>query len=118
MINNAVLEQNSLVRSTIHDFAKNIDGGIQIDSILLDLTKAFDRVPHMHLYSKLSYYGINGNTLKWIKNFLQGRTQQVIVEGHHSNSISVTTGVPQGTVLAPLLSYINGLPTNINSNIK
>ena len=64
--------------------------------------------------------GINGNILKWIKNFLQGRTQQVIVEGHHSNSISITSGVPQGTVLAPLLflCYINDLPTNINSKIK
>ena len=60
-----------------------MDASIQIDAILLDLTKAFDRVPHMHLCNKLSYYGIKDNTLKQIKNFLHGRTQQVIVEGYH-----------------------------------
>ena len=92
--------------STIHEFAKNIDAGTQTDAILLDLTKAFDRVPHLHLCNKLSYYGINDNTLKWIKNFLHGRTQQVVVEGYHSSSINVTSGVPQGTVLARLLFFV------------
>ena len=87
---------------------------------MLDLTKAFDRVPHMRLCNKLSYYGINDNTLKLIKNFLHGRAQQVIVEGYHSSPINVTSGLPQGSVLAPLLflCYINDLPANIDSSIK
>ena len=77
--------------STIHDFAKNMDTSIQIDAILLDLTKAFDRVSHMHLCNKLSYYGIKDNTLKWIKNFLHGRTQQVIVEDTTGHCIGPST---------------------------
>ena len=106
--------------STIHELAKNIHAGIQTDAILLDLTKAFDRVPHMRLCNKLSYFGINDDTLKWIKNFLHGRTQQVTVEGYHSSPINVTSRVSQGTVLAPLLflCYINDLPANINCSIK
>ena len=55
--------------------------GEQMDSILLDFSKAFDKVPHKHLLSKLSYYGVRGNTLAWIREFLSCRTQKVLVNG-------------------------------------
>jgi len=71
--------------------------------ILLDFAKAFDKVPHVHLCHKLSQLGINGPILEWIKNSLYGRTQQVIVSGEQSSVSSVSSGVPQGTVLTPLL---------------
>ena len=85
-----------------------MDMGKPVDIVYLDFPKAFDRVAHVRLIYKIKSYGINGKLLKWIENFLQGWTQQVIVDGHHtdSNPISVTSGVPQGTVLAPLLFYV------------
>lgn len=105
---------------TIADLAQCIDSGEQIDAILLDFSKAFNRVPHERLCAKLHYYGIRGNLLLWIRQFLTGRHQQVIVDGFSSDTSHVTSGVPQGTVLAPLffLCYINDLPEAVCSKLK
>jgi len=89
--------------STVHDFASAINRGEQIDVILLDLAKAFDTVPHNKLCSKLSSYGIHGPLLNWINAFLTNRTQQVILNGVISQPCPVLSGVPQGSVMGPLL---------------
>ena len=82
--------------------------------ILLDFSKAIDRVPHERLLLKLHPYGL---LLSWIRDFLSGRTQQVILEGKKSNVASVTSGVPHGSVLGPLfLVFINELPECVSSN--
>ena len=68
--------------TTIQGIAKNLKSGKdQVDVILLDFAKAFDKVPFQRLLLKSSFYGIRDNTLQWISSFLHGRTQQVLVEG-------------------------------------
>ena len=88
---------------TIHDFTSSLEAGDQLDAVVLDFLKAFDRVPHKRLCMKLEHYGIRGPALHWLENFLSDRTQQVILDGCRSDTLPVTSGVPQGTVLAPLL---------------
>jgi retron-type reverse transcriptase len=105
---------------TVHDFAQNLDNKIQTDVAVLDFKKAFDKVSHSHLLYKLQFYGIRGDVRKWIENFLANRTQRVIVDGQASNQISVTSGVPQGSVLGPILFliFINDIGENLNSKAR
>ena len=104
---------------TVNDFAENLNKNEQTD-VFLDFSKAFDKVSHQHLFHQLYHYGIQGTLLEWIQHFVLQRSQRVIVEGQQSDPSTVTSGVPQGTVLAPLLflCFINDLPNGILSKIK
>ena len=95
---------------------RNSVAGRQTDIVLLYFSKAFDKVSHQKLLLKLHKYGIRRPTLKWIQAFLSDRTQTVLIENEKSDTVPVTSRVPQGSVLGPILFliYINDIDTRHN----
>ena len=104
----------------VEDLSRSLTGGKQIDLILLDFGKAFDKVNHLKLLYKLGLHGVQGNVLTWIQSFLIGRSHTIVLEGDSSNEVPVSSGMLQGSVFGPILFllYINDLRENVQSQVR
>ena len=104
----------------VDDITVNMSNGKQTDILIMDFSKAFDKVNQSLLVYKLNHYGIRGKVNRWIAGFLKDRSQSVVVDRECSSSIDVESGVPQGSVLGPslFLFYINDMPKGMKSTVR
>jgi hypothetical protein len=133
---NAHLEDFQLIRDSQHgltrgkscltnllvyleDVTSMLDAGKDVDIVYLDYAKAFDKVPHARLIDKLRALGVDGKVAAWVKEWLNNRRQRVVINGQASEWASVSSGVPQGSILGPLLFlvFINHLEDNMLTNV-
>ena len=102
------------------ELSEEVEQGAQVDMLVMDFSKAFDKVSHSLLLHKLKRYGITGQVHTWITGFLTDRRQSVVIDGINSDFCPVESGVPQGSVLGPslFLFYINDIPVGISSKVR